>query len=64
MGMNMERRKEEITEEVLKNRLIPIFQREGLRLVILFGSAASGKIHKKSDIDSVLFFNNELIGNC
>ncbi len=57
MGMNMERRKEEITEEVLKNRLIPIFQREGLRLVILFGSAASGKIHKKSDIDIAFLFD-------
>ncbi len=53
----MERHKERITEELAKNRLSPVFKEEGLRLVILFGSVVSDRIHKKSDIDLAFLFD-------
>ena len=37
--------------EEIKTRLEPIFQDPALRLVLLFGSAATGKVHPQSDID-------------
>jgi len=46
------------SEEVLKDKLSPIFKEKGLRLVILFGSAVSGKINKNSDIDIAFLFDN------
>ena len=33
------------------SRLAPLFTNESLQLVLLFGSVASGKIHRHSDID-------------
>lgn len=46
-----------LSVEELKNRLSPIFKEEDIRLVILFGSAASGKIHKNSDVDIAFLFD-------
>ena len=52
-------------------RIAPVFQGEGLRLVLLFGSAASGRGHSRSDIDlaflfdkpiNILALTNEVIG--
>ena len=41
----------------IRDRLNPIFQDKGLQLALLFGSAASGKMHKQSDIDLAFLFN-------
>lgn len=35
----------------IKEKLTPLFKEEGLQLVLLFGSVASGKMYKQSDID-------------
>ncbi len=43
--------------EELKDRLSPLFTGEGLRLALLFGSAATGKTHKRSDIDLAFLFD-------
>lgn len=48
---------ERISEEAVKNKLSPLFREEGLKLAILFGSFASGIVHKKSDIDVAFLFN-------
>ena len=50
----------QLTEEEIKKRLSPIFEEEGLRLVILFGSAASGKTHRGSDIDIAFLFEESV----
>ncbi|TWU53970.1 hypothetical protein B188_19570 [Candidatus Brocadiaceae bacterium B188] len=42
--------------EEIREGLSPLFYDEGLRLVLLFGSTVSGKIHNKSDIDIAFFF--------
>jgi predicted nucleotidyltransferase len=47
-----------LSEKDLKNRLSPLFEEEGLCLVILFGSFASGRTHKKSDIDLAFLFDD------
>ena len=39
--------KETISIEEIRDKLTPMFQDIGLRLVLLFGSAATGKQHKK-----------------
>ena len=49
--------KEKISIGEIKKGLSPLFNDEGLRLVLLFGSAVSGKIHKKSDIDFAFLFD-------
>lgn len=43
--------------EEIKGRIEPLFDDEGLRLVLLFGSLASGTVHKKSDIDIAFLFD-------
>ena len=35
----------------LKSKIIPLAQKYNLKLVVLFGSQATGRIHKNSDID-------------
>lgn len=37
--------------EQIKERLAPLFESEDIQLVLLFGSTASGNVHKQSDID-------------
>lgn len=46
-----------ITSEDIKNKLLPLFGDRGLQLVVLFGSYATGKIHKKSDIDVAFLYD-------
>ena len=40
----------------IKKQLAPLFEEEGLQLVLLFGSAAAGVAHGKSDIDLGFLF--------
>jgi len=49
-----------LTEEEIKSRLSPLFEGKRLRLVILFGSAASGKTHRNSDIDIAFLFEKSV----
>ena len=44
----------------IKGRLAPLFNEEGLRLVLLFGSVASGKDYKESDIDLGFLFDRPI----
>jgi uncharacterized protein len=47
----------EITSvDVIRKKLAPLFEEEGLQLVLLFGSVAAGTVHRKSDIDLGLLF--------
>jgi predicted nucleotidyltransferase len=46
-----------ISIEEIKDKLTPLFEDEGLRLVLLFGSAVSGEVHKQSDIDLAFLFD-------
>ena len=46
-----------LSPEEIKTRLSPLFGREELRLVLLFGSAASGRTHRGSDIDLAFLFD-------
>ena len=41
----------------IKEKLPPLFEEEGLQLVLLFGSMASGKAHGRSDIDLGFLFD-------
>lgn len=43
--------------EEIKKRLKPVLEDKELRLVLLFGSAVSGKTHKQSDIDLAFLFD-------
>ena len=44
----------------IKDRLTPLFNEEGLRLVLLFGSVASGKEYQESDIDLGFLFDRPI----
>jgi hypothetical protein len=44
----------------IKNRLAPLFDEEGLQLVLLFGSVASGKECQESDIDLGFLFDKPI----
>ncbi len=41
----------------IREKLAPLLKEENLQLVLLFGSAASGKMHKQSDIDLAFLFD-------
>jgi uncharacterized protein len=41
----------------IKEKLTPLFHEKELQLVLLFGSVASGKLHKQSDIDLAFLFD-------
>ena len=43
--------------EEIRERLAPLFDHEGLQLILLFGSAATGKLHRRSDIDIAFLFD-------
>ena len=49
-----------ISIEEIRNRLSPLFADEGLRLILLFGSVATGKVNKKSDIDLAFLFDKPI----
>jgi len=40
----------------IRKMVAPLFKEEGLQLVLLFGSAAAGTVHGKSDIDLGFLF--------
>lgn len=46
-----------ISIEEIRNKLNPLFKDKGLQLVLLFGSAVTGKMHKQSDIDLAFLFD-------
>jgi uncharacterized protein len=41
----------------IRERMKPLFEDEGLKLVLLFGSAASGRTHKQTDIDLAFLYD-------
>ncbi|OGW36763.1 MAG: hypothetical protein A2Y97_13650 [Nitrospirae bacterium RBG_13_39_12] len=53
----MKEMKIKISIEEIRDRIKPMFYDEGLQLVVLFGTVASGSIHKKSDIDLAFLFD-------
>jgi predicted nucleotidyltransferase len=46
-----------LTIEEIRESLVPLFKERDLRLVLLFGSALTGTVHKKSDIDLAFLFD-------
>lgn len=46
-----------ISVEEIRKRLLPLCGDKGLQLILLFGSAVSGKIHARSDIDLAFLFD-------
>ena len=52
--------KEKSTEKVIRDRLSSLFSDEKLKLVVLFGSTATGNNHKKSDIDLGFLFDKRV----
>jgi predicted nucleotidyltransferase len=53
----MSKSKGTISVEGIKDTLSPLFKDKGLKLVLLFGSAVLGKVHKQSDIDLAFLFD-------
>ncbi len=45
-----------VAPEEIKEKLNTVFNEEGLQLVIVFGSAVTGNVHKQSDIDIAFLF--------
>lgn len=43
--------------EEIRDRLTSLLKDEGLRLVLVFGSVVSGRVHKRSDIDLAFLFD-------
>lgn len=52
----MTRAKEIMHSEEIARKLAPIFEEKELLLALLFGSGASGKAHRRSDIDLAFLF--------
>lgn len=46
--------------EALKKEFPPVAKQQGIELAVLFGSQASGKVHKKSDIDIAVLSKQSL----
>lgn len=53
----MEELRKMLTIEEIRERLVPFFKERDLRLILLFGSALTGAVHKKSDIDLAFLFD-------
>jgi uncharacterized protein len=53
----MEELRKILTIEEIRERLVPLFKERDLRLILLFGSALTGAVHKKSDIDLAFLFD-------
>jgi predicted nucleotidyltransferase len=53
----MSKSKGTISVEGIKDTLSPLFKDKGVKLVLLFGSAVLGKVHKQSDIDLAFLFD-------
>jgi len=50
----------EFNIEEINDKLAPLFNEEGLRLVLLFGSVASGREYQDSDIDLGFLFDKPI----
>lgn len=44
----------------LKLKIIPLVEKYNLKLVVLFGSQASGRTHKQSDLDIAILSSSEM----
>lgn len=44
----------------IKDKLAPLFDDEGLSLIILFGSMASGAVHAQSDMDLAFLYDRKV----
>lgn len=44
----------------IKDRLAPLFINDGLNLIILFGSVASGTIQARSDVDIAFLYDRRV----
>lgn len=44
----------------IKERLAPLFDVDGLSLIILFGSMASGAVHARSDMDLAFLYDRKV----
>ncbi|WKZ32053.1 MAG: nucleotidyltransferase domain-containing protein [Thermodesulfobacteriota bacterium] len=44
----------------IKERLAPLFDADGLSLIILFGSMASGAVHARSDVDLAFLYDDKV----
>lgn len=51
---------EQLKVDEIKERLVPVFEDKGLKLVLLFGSVAAGAVHKKSDIDIAFLYEGSV----
>ena len=56
-GVFMTKVRDDISFEEIRERMKPLLEDEGLKLVLLFGSAASGRTHKQSDIDLAFLYD-------
>jgi predicted nucleotidyltransferase len=56
----MEELRKMLTIEEIRERLVPLFKERDLRLILLFGSALTGAVHKKSDIDLAFLFDRSV----
>lgn len=56
----MEELRKMLTIEEIRERLVPLFKERDLRLILLFGSALTGAVHKKSDIDLAFLFDGSV----
>lgn len=48
------------TIDEIRENLAPLFLDKGLRFVLLFGSSATGKVHRHSDIDLAFSFDRDI----
>ena len=46
--------------EEIKEKLAPLFNEEGLQMVLLFGSQGSGRTHPESDIDLAFLYEESV----
>jgi len=53
----MSEAKKILSIEEIKGRLIPLLKDEDLKLVLVFGSIVSDRVHKKSDIDLAFLYD-------
>ncbi len=44
----------------IRKKLAPLFEEVGLQLVLIFGSAVSGALHRESDIDLAFLFDRPI----
>jgi len=60
VGFNGDELSKKPSVDEIGERLAPLFQIDGLRLVLLFGSFATSKMHEHSDIDLAFLFDRDI----